>query len=164
MQQYEPNIDVNKIAKELDSYEASGGRLLGRIAIQNYFTNKWLLKAVSSVTIDEAINLLKHNHPVIIGGSWVDWELTSQAPYMVKKTNSFITGHFWYATQIVAETKDVTIVKCVNSWGENWWEGGHFYLNIKDRMFTLSSITPNDTPIKKEFVNPFLKRLQNLIK
>jgi len=40
LQQYEPNIDVNKIAKELDSYETSGGRLLGRIAIQNYFTNK----------------------------------------------------------------------------------------------------------------------------
>ena len=82
-----------------------------------YITGYSLLRSEA-----EIVDWLEHYGPVVIGSDWLTGMDTPDEHGYVLVAGDLRGGHCWYMNG------DVAGYDCVNSWGDGWGRGGHFFM------------------------------------
>ena len=88
-----------------------------------------LYKQLNNVTYKQIIRLLQEWFLFLISIKTCDWDETKKT-HICQKSNH--TSWLWHAVALVDYDNDEEVFVCVNSWGQDRWDGGYFYLKYED--------------------------------
>lgn len=116
------NLNFNEIIKEVSK---DNSWLLSIWRANNIFKKYWIIEKVPRL---KAKWLLTKWIPLVVRSNWIDWGITSKPPYRAIWTDRI--GSHWFC--IISVDLKTRLLKVQNTWWENWWDKGCFYLHADD--------------------------------
>lgn len=144
----DPSIDYAKIDKELQevwdlAYPWKAGA---------WFQEKGYISSYEAIEPIQMKALLNRNIPLITGSRFWDFLSIKDPDYLL----SFNKDNKMFQHKYIIVSEDNGILKCQNSWGEQFWQDGYFYIDLKDRVF-LDAMWRIE-PVKKNKHNEVIKK------
>ena len=123
----DPSIDYAKIDKELQevwdlAYPGKAGA---------WFQEKGYISSYEAIEPIQMKALLNRNIPLITGSRFWDFLSIKDPDYLL----SFNKDNKMFQHKYIIVSEDNGILKCQNSWWEQWGQSGYFYVDLKDRVF-----------------------------
>lgn len=105
--------------------------LLTNRSAWEFFKKRWFIKDYEDVPRLKAKALLNKWVPLIATVVWVDWDITSKAPYIAKfrKEKKFQASHSICVIDYDSNNRMLTIQ---NTWWEDWGDNWCYYLHADE--------------------------------
>jgi hypothetical protein len=87
-------------------------------------------------TLEPVVNHILMNGPMVLGTNWYSGQMETDGDGFVRATGELAGGHAYLAIGANRAKKcpdgSTGAVRCVQSWGRGWGQGGRFWLSFAD--------------------------------
>lgn len=119
---------MNPLFDWKECFKKMNGNFLTHEKASRWFTSQWYIKNTQQIERSQISGLLLKWIPIICSSSVANFSNASRSPFKI--TFDWKDQHFW-----IMEGRKGNIITCVNSWGENWWDHGRFYMENTEENF-----------------------------
>lgn len=121
-----PSIDKQAVLSAIN--ESQSGMLTNRKAWE-FFKARWFIKEYESVPRLKWKWILNRGIPLICNVNNVDWEKTKVSPFIAQFVEWKWNSH---NCTIVSYDPKTRLLKVANTWWEEFWDNGYYYLRAQD--------------------------------